>query len=210
MLAMNRRIFAIQLALLGVGGGLGGALIFAGNHLGQLALTRAGTCVGIVSIGAFALISGIQAIVTKKLGFEPRNPATFGRTELYTGLAAELWGVLFIAFAILLFILAGVTWLYPGGAEAFCSDFLGKPWGWGIILLGIGLTAMTSGFIRLLAGSAGYYTGLADLVERISGAIPLLLGLGMATAGLLLIIAPTLTTSLAKQMMTSIAQRFFR
>jgi hypothetical protein len=210
MLAVNRRIFAIQLALLGLGGGLGGALIFVGNRLGQLALTEAGTYLGILSIGAFALISGIHAIVTKKVGFEPRNPATFGRTELYTGLAAVLWGVLFIAFAILLFILAGVTWRYPGGAQPFLTDFLAKPWGWGIILLGIGLTAMTSGFIRLLAGSAGYYTGLADLVQRISGAIPLLLGLGVATAGLLLIIAPNLTTSVAKQTITSIVDRYFR
>ncbi|MGE5303285.1 MAG: hypothetical protein ACM3TN_08140 [Alphaproteobacteria bacterium] len=207
---MNRRILAIQLGLLGLGGGLGGALIFVGNRLGQLGLTKAGTYVGIVSIGAFALVSGIHAIVTKKVGFEPRNPATFGRTEIYTGLAAKLWGALFIAFAILLFILAGVTWLYPGGAEAFWTDFLTKPWGWGIILLGIGLTVMTSGFIRLMAGSAGYYTGLADLVERISGAIPFVLGLGMATAGLLLIIAPNLTMGMTKQMMTSIVDRYFR
>ncbi len=207
---MNRRILAIQLGLLGLGGGLGGALIFVGNRLGELGLTKAGTCVGIVSIGAFALVSGIHAIVTKKVGFEPRNPATFGRTEIYTGLAAKLWGVLFLTFAVMLFILAGVTWFYPGGTEAFLTDFLAKPWGWGIILLGVGLTAMTSGFIRLLAGSAGYYTGLADLVERIGGAIPLLLGLGLATAGMLLIVAPHLTMSAAKQMMTSIVDRYFR
>jgi hypothetical protein len=201
---MNRRMLWLQLVLLG----LGGALLYTGGQLGQPTLTKVGISLGIASIGTFVLVSGIQAIVTKKLGYEPRR-SNFGRREFYTGLTAQLWGILFIAFAVLLFILAGITWLYPGGAEAFWADLLGKPMGWGIILLCIGLTVTTTGIIRLLAGSAGYYTGLADFVERISGIIPLLIGLGMTTIGLLLLVLPEMVTSLAQQTITSIGQWLF-
>ena len=158
---------------------------------------------GGVCIGAFALVAGIAAIVTKRLGFETRQ-RNFGRLEVYTGAAARLWGILFIAFALLVFLLVGIGWFYPGGAEAFWAKFLGQPWGWGIILLAIGLVLVVNGIIRLLAGSAGYYKGLADLVERISGIIPLLIGLGLAAVGLGLIIAPDPLLSLAKQAWTFI------
>jgi hypothetical protein len=201
---MSKRTLWFQLVLLG----LGGALLYIGGQLGQPTLTQVGISLGIFSIGTFVLVSGVQAIVTKKMGFEPRRP-NFGPRELYTGLTAQLWGILFIAFAVLLFILAGVTWLYPGGAEVFWADLLGSPLGWGIVLLCIGLTVVTTGIIRLLAGSAGYYTGLADFVERISGVIPLLIGSGMTTIGLLLIVVPEMVMSLAQQMITSIGQWIF-
>jgi hypothetical protein len=175
--------------------------MYAGIHLGLPILTDLGT----TSIGAFALVGGIQAIRTKRLGFETRQ-RNFGRISMYTGLAAQLLGILFIAFAILVFFLTGIAWLYPGGAEAFWANFLGQPWGWGILLFGIGLAVMVNGVIRLLAGSAGYYKGLPDQVERISGVIPLLFGLGLVTAGLWLIIAPGWVMSLTKQVMTSIWQ----
>jgi hypothetical protein len=201
---MSRRMLWLQLILLG----LAGALLYAGSQSGQPTLTKVGISLGIASIGMFVLVSGIQAIVTKKIGFEPRR-RNFGPREFYTGLTAQLWGILFIAFAVLFFILAGITWLYPGGAEAFWADLLGSALGWGIILLCIGLTAVTTGIIRLLAGSAGYYTGLADFVERASGIIPLLIGLGMTTSGLLLIVVPETVMSLAQQMITSIGQWLF-
>lgn len=198
---MYRRSDWVEIALLV----LSFALMYAGVQLGLPALINLGG----FSIGAFALVGGVQAIITKRLGFETRQ-RNFGPRELYTGLAAQLWGVLFIAFAILVFILVGIAWIYPGGAEAFWANFLGQTWGWGIILLGIGLTLVVNGIIRLMAGSAGYYKGVADLVERISGVIPLLIGLGLAALGFLLIIAPGPLTSLAKQVMTSLERWFLR
>lgn len=190
----------IQLALLG----LAFVLMYAGTQLGLPVLINLGSA----SIGAFALVGGIQAIVTKRLGFETRQ-RNFGPVEMYTGLAAQLWGVLFIAFALLVFFLTGVSWFYHGGAEAFWADFLGHTWGWGILLLGIGLTLVVNGVIRLLAGSAGYYKGLTDLVQRISGIIPLLIGLGMTIVGLLLLVVPGLIMGLIKLVMNSIMQRIF-
>jgi hypothetical protein len=176
--------------------------MYAGVQLSLPILTNLGTA----SIGALALVGGVQAIITRRLGFETRQ-RNFGRIAMYTGLAAQLWGILFIAFALLVFLLTGIAWLYPGGAEAFWANFLGQPWGWGILLLGIGLAVVVNGVIRLLAGSAGYFKGLPDLVERISGFIPLLIGLGLASAGLWLIIAPGWVMSLTKQVMTFIWQR---
>jgi hypothetical protein len=179
-------------------------LLFAGTRLGLPLLTNLGG----LSIGAFALVGVLRAIITKKLGFETRQ-RNFGRREMYTGLAAQLWGILFIAFAFLVFILVGAAWLYPGGAEAFWSGLLGKTWGWGIILLGIGLVLVVNGVIQLLAGSAGYYQGLADQVERVGGVLPLLFGSGLSVVGVLLIIAPGWLMSLARYSMNSISQLFF-
>jgi hypothetical protein len=197
---MYRRSDWIELGLLA----LACVLIYAGVRLSWPILTDLGG----FSIGAFALVAGFEAIRTKRLGFETRQ-RNFGPRELYTGLAAQLWGVLFIAFAILVFILVGVAWLYPGGAGAFWAAFLGRPWGWGIVLLGIGLTLVINGVIRFLAGSAGYYKGLADLVERTSGVIPLFLGSGLALVGLLLILAPGPLTSLARLAANTIQHWFF-
>ena len=196
---MYRRTDWLELALLG----LGCVLYYAGSRLGLPVLTTLGG----ISIGAFALVGGIQAIITKRLGFETRQ-RNFGRREFYTGLTAQLWGILFIAFAILVFVLSGIAWFYPGGAGAFFASFLGRPLGWGILLLGLGLTVLVDGVIRLSAGSAGYYTGLADLVERIGGVIPLLFGLGLTTVGLSLIIVPGWVMSFAGQALASIEQWF--
>jgi hypothetical protein len=182
---------------------LGFVLLYTGIRLNFPILTNLGN----ISIGVFALVGGIQAIIIKRLGFETRQ-RNFGPREMYTGLAAQLWGILLIAFAMLVFILTGIAWFYPGGTEAFWSNFLGRPWGWGIISLCIGLPVMVSGIIHLLAGSAGYYKGLADLVERISGVIPLVIGSGLAFLGLLLILVPTLVMSLAQQMLSSLQQWF--
>ena len=88
---------------------------------------------------------------------------------MYTGLAAQLWGILFIAFAGLVFLLTGIAWFYPGGVEAFLANFLRRPLRCGILLHGICLVVLLNGVIRLLASSAGYYKGLPDRVERFSG-----------------------------------------
>jgi hypothetical protein len=179
-------------------------LMVAGAQLSLPVLTNLGG----VSIGAFALVGGIQAIRTRRLGFETRQ-RNFGPRSIYTGLAAQLWGVLFIAFAILVFILAGVALFYPGGPGAFWAVILGKSWGWGIILTGIGLTAMVSGIIILMAGSAGYYKGLADLVEHLSGFLPLFIGLGVTAIGFLLLIVPGWLMSITHLVITSLERRIF-
>ena len=198
---MHRKSDWVELALLG----LAFVLMYAGVQLKVTALINlGGAC-----IGAFALVAGIQALRTKRVGFETRQ-RNFGPISTYTGLAAELLGILFIGFGVVVFALAGAASFYPGGAAAFWARFLGQPWGWGIILLGIGLALVINGVIRLLAGSAGYYRGLADLVERISGILPLLLGFGMTIAGLLLIAVPDLVISLARMAASAVVNQVFR
>ena len=192
---MSNRMLWFLIFLLG----LGGLFLYTGSRLNMPIASSLGTAF----IGSFVFAGGVHAIITKKLGYEPRDP-NFGRRELYTGLAAQLWGILFIVFALVIFILAGVSLFYPGGAEAFWAVSLGKPWGWGILLIGIGLAAIVNGIIHFLAGSAGYYKGLPDLVERISGIVPLILGLGMTVIGLSLILVPDLLIGLFNQIITTI------
>jgi hypothetical protein len=197
---MHRKSDWIELGLLG----LAFVLMYAGVQLKLSTLVD----VGSASIGAFALVAGIQAIRTKRLGFETRQ-RNFGPISMYTGLAAQLLGVVLAAFALAVFGLSGATLFYPGGAEAFWADFLGQAWGWGLILLGVGLALVILGVVRLMAGSAGYYRGMPDLVERVSGIIPLLIGFGMAFLGFLLIVVPGLVMGLARIAMTSAVHWIF-
>lgn len=162
---------------------------------------------GVFAIGTFILVAGIMTIRSKKIGFELKRP-NFGPTEVYRGLAAQLYGILFIAFALLLYAMIGVIWLYPGGIEAFLNFFFGQPWAWGLLLACVGIVAVVNGIIRLMAGSAGYYQGLADKVVRISGVLPLLFGLLLGLIGLLLIFVPDLVVGLFKQLFASIWQSF--
>jgi hypothetical protein len=55
------------------------------------------------------------------------------------------------------------------------------------------------GFIRLIAGSGGYYTGLQDKVARISGIIPTIFGAGLVLIGIILLFFPDLLHSLFDQ-----------
>jgi len=198
---MSRRLIWILIILLGLG-----ALLL--KTMPQLN-TPAVTSLVVTGIGIFVLAAGVQTLRSKKIGFESKR-ANFGPTEVYRGLAAQLYGILFILFALLIFALVGVIWLYPGGIEAFLAAFFAQSWGWGVVITAIGLVAIVSGVIRLMAGSAGYYKGVADKVERISGLLPLLFGLLLGLIGLLLILVPDLLTGVFKQLFNSIWQKFSR
>ena len=197
---MKRRSDWLELALFG----LSFVLMFAGTKLNFPVLTN----LGIVSLGGFALVAGIQALRTRRFGFET-SQRNFGPISLYNGLAAQLWGFIFIAIAILLFFLAGIAWLYPGGNEAFWTFFFGRSWGWGILLTCAGLVVMVGGIITLISGSAGYYQGLADKVQRISGVIPLAIGSVVAVIGLSLLIFPDWLAGIAHAIIQFIGQRLF-
>ena len=179
--------------------GLGFVFLYAGAHFHISALTNLGG----ICIGAFPLVAGIQAIRTKRLGFETHQ-RDFGPISTYKGLAAQLWGFLFITFAVLIFILVGIAWFYPEGNEAFWSAFLDKSWGWGFILICAGLTVMVMGIITLISGSAGYYKGLADQIQRFSGLIPFIIGLGVAAVGVMLVFFPESLSSLLLGVMNTI------
>jgi hypothetical protein len=178
---MYRKSDWMEIALFG----LAVVLLYAGVKLGLPLLTNLGG----LCIGAFGLVAGIQTLRTKHLGFETRQK-NFGPITTYTGLAAQLWGALFLAFAGLVFVLVGVAWFYPGGAEAFWSSFFATSWGWGFILIAAGAAFGVSGLATLLAGSGGYYKGLQDRVIRASGFLPLFFGMALAALGLFLILFP--------------------
>jgi hypothetical protein len=132
------------------------------------------------------------------LGFFPKNP-NFGRTETYHGRTAQLWGIIFIFMGICLLVVAVLNLTLKGGMEEFWSILLGTNWGWGIVLVCIGLVVLMMGFIRLIAGSGGYYTGLQDKVARISGIIPTIFGAGLVLIGIILLFFPDLLHSLFDQ-----------
>jgi hypothetical protein len=198
---MYRKSDWVELGFLG----LAFVLLYGGTRLSLPILSNLGSA----CIGAFGLVAGIDAIRSGHVGFETRRK-NFGRISSYTGLSARLIGILFIAFALMTFGLTGMAMFYQGGAGAFWSNLFSNSWGWGIILSAVGLAVSLIGFIQLSAGSAGYYKGLADKVERIGGIFPLLFGLVMIVLGMLLIFLPGVLLDLWNQALAVILGRFSR
>jgi len=186
---MNQRTFGCQMTILIIGGGFGGLLIYMGRLLVEPIWSRFGLSMVLTSVGMFAMLAGIEAMLIRKVGFVPRR-SNYGTRERYTSFTTQLWGILFIVAAIVLISLGGVNWLYPGGIQAFMDVFFKDYWGWGVLLFGIGLAAIINGMITLLAGSAGIYQGRSKKMERINGILPLFLGFLFVGMALLLIAEP--------------------
>jgi len=164
------------------------------------------TYLSVTFIGLTALLAGIQVIVTKEAFFLPHGEqALRQRSELYSGLAAQLWGVIFLLFG-LGFVLGGATALFiPQQAQATVDRLFETAAGWGILLLVIGLFVALYGLTRLLAGVAavGSRTRLRfhDVGYRLLGGFLLLLGMGLAIIGILLLISPETLVEFAMRLL---------
>jgi len=119
----------------------------------------------------------------------------------YANLAAQLWGILLVAGACLLFLLGIAGLLVKGGAAAFWTDFLNKPYGWGMLLLGAGGGLGIYGTIRLLENIAwkpkDFSSRMYIFEELIKGGFSIFIGLVLLGIGAGLLLAPQLLRSLA-------------
>jgi len=180
---------------------LGVLILIIGNRLS----IPTSIFIGVLCFGLVCLIAGIQMIVTRHANFFTRTNAPH---ENYTGLPAQLWGVLFLLLAMLFFILALAGLFLPGGEEAFWELFLNKPMGWGVLLLLLGTYTVVYGIIRLMAGSAvagtGFIAGVNNLGGRFLGGLSLLFGLGLVLFGLALIIAPGVLAAIFNNFVTGV------
>ncbi len=204
---MNQRSFSCQMILLILGGGLGGLLIYTGDLLSEPIWKQIGMSVLLVSMGFFALLGGVEAMIIKRVGFETRRWDST-RAEQYTGLTAQVWGVLFIAASVVLFILAGVNWFYAGGIDAFAASFIEKTWGWGILVCGIGVAAMVNGIIARVARSADLKKRMRPKEDQWAGVLPLVMGGIFLLVGCLLIFAPQVVIQVGKNLVSSVDRLF--
>lgn len=180
---------------------LAAGLMFAADRLGLPALTFA----GVIVLGVTAIVVGIQVIVTREAFFLPTGDQSLRRrAESYSGLAAQIWGVMFVLFG-LIFIGVGVIGLgNPEGAFGFVEQALETSAGWGALLFVIGVFITLYGFTRLLAGGA-HTSGssarlqLRDMVYRLFGFVVLVAGLLLLALGYILFASPETLTSLLGQ-----------
>jgi hypothetical protein len=185
---------------------LGGALAFAGDRLSLPVLTN----LALLCIGLLMVLVGGELIVTKRAVFALGGLAYTQGKEVFEGLAAQLWGVLFLGLGMLVILFTLARWFAPYVLKSYWSTLQGTPAGVGLALFGLGVMAVLYGAIRLLAGSAGLdlgaLTGLSNFLDRMAGAVVLLIGLGLVLVGLLLIVAPGIVFALIEQLKTLILQ----
>lgn len=184
---------------------LGGvAIALIGNFLSISIVMKAGficICLAIIALG-------IEMLVTGRAIFSTWPGLSWGHYERFSGLPARLWGILFLVFGGFLGVFTAADAIFPGGAEAVWSKFMDTPRGVGIFSLGAGAIAIMYGVIRVIAGSALAGSGLgatvSNFLERTWGGFVLLIGLGFALLGLVLVIAPDILLAPINQVLQSI------
>jgi hypothetical protein len=181
-----RNLSSIELFLLLLAGGLA----FAGQQFSIPFLTN----LALHCLGLMMVLVGGEFLVTKRAEFAIGGWVYIQARETFKGLAAQLWGVLFLGLGLLVILVTLAKWLVPAAAGSFWSRLQGTPTGAGLALAGLGLAACLYGLIRLLAGSAGVdlgrLTSLSNLLDRLAGGVVFLLGLGLIFLGVSLVIAP--------------------
>lgn len=174
-------------------------LLFAGEQLSLPFLALFGWMV----FGVLALLLGLEVIVTREVSFYRYRADHVVGSESYSGCAAQLWGSLFVLFGLGLVLGALAALLEPQQAQAVLDQAFEQPWGWGILIAGLGMLLATYGLTRLLAGGATTVRGVALAIRhvgyRVFGAVCLLLGAGLMALGLILIISPESLSAFLQQ-----------
>ena len=186
----------IDLSLLLLGGGLG--------YLGEKFSIPVLTNLALLCVSLLFILVGAELIITKKAEFALGGWAYTQGKETFTGLAAQLWGILFLGLGLLALLFTLAKWILPVQINALLDHLQGSSAGAGLALTGLGLIAILYGTIRLMAGSAGVDLGrltrLSNFADRAGGCLVLLIGLSLALFGFLLIVAPNIISALFEQL----------
>lgn len=174
-------------------------LLFAAERLHLPALAP----LGWVVFGVLALLVGLEVIVTREASFSRRRADHVVGSELYSGCAAQLWGLMFVLFGLGLALGALAALVRPQQAQAILDQALEEPWGWGILIASLGVFVTLYGLARLLAGGAatvyGFWQRVRYVGYQVQGGVYLLIGVGLVTLGLMLITSPELLTAFIQQ-----------
>lgn len=147
----------------------------------------------LILLGITSLLAGIQVVVKKEAFFLPRGErASRRRSELYSGLAAQLWGIIFILFGLGLLLGGAAALFIPEQAQATVDRLFDSAAGWGILLIVLGVLAGLYGLTRLLSGAAAVSRRMVwrNAGYRLLGGFLLLLGIALVAVGVLLLTSP--------------------
>jgi len=141
--------------------------------------------------GVYGIFAGFQMIISK----HAEVPTSGGRSahkEYHTGIAAQLWGFLYILFGVITILIALGMSISGETSKAWVESFFAKPSGMGWFMTAAGGMILLFGIIRLISGNASYTETKLVPFERVTGGISFfLLGLVILSAGLWLIISPS-------------------
>jgi hypothetical protein len=169
---------------------LGGVLVYAGQDWSVPLATEIGTAV----LGVFMIAVGIDMIFKRARAVRQAGWLQQAVVDMYRGLAELLWGLLFIVLGLVVLAFALMSRFGSIPPETFLGNLLNTPSGLGAILAFTGTVMLTNGIIRMLGGSwrvdARHRGGLPYWADRSVGAAVLLMGLGIALTGLLVLVAP--------------------
>lgn len=197
-----RNLSTIELSLLLLAAGLA----FAGQQFSIALLTN----LALLCLGMMMALVGVELLVTKRVEFAIGGWVYIQARETYQGLAAQLWGVLFLGLGLLAILVTLARLIVPVAANSFWSRLQGTPAGLGLALAGLGLMATLYGFIRMLAGSAGVdlgrLTSVSNLLDRFAGALVFFVGLGLVLIGFLLILSPGVLSAIVVRLAAWILQ----
>ena len=177
-----------------------GGLMFAAERLAMPALTFG----GLILLGLCAIVSGIQVIITRQAFFLPSGrDSVRRRAESYSGLAAQLWGVMFVLFGLIFMGIGLLGIRSPGQVFAYFEQALETSAGWGALLFTIGVFVTLYGATRILAGDAStgsdFQVRLRDIGYRLFGGAALFFGLLLLALGYILFTSPEMLSGMVQE-----------
>jgi|GEM_PF-2748153 len=141
--------------------------------------------------GVYGIFTGFQMILSKRAEV-PTSGGGSAHKEYHTGIAAQLWGFLYILFGVITILIALGMSVPSETSKAWVETFFARPSGMGWFMTVAGGMILLFGVIRLISGNAPYTETKLIPFERITGGISSsLLGLLILGTGLWLIIAPS-------------------
>ena len=160
--------------------------------------------------GLYGMFAGVRMIVSRRAEI-PTSSGTSAHLEYHTGLAARLWGVLFLMFGTVAIALAWNVWFLPEGDGAFVRVIAASPLLSGSIISTAGLGVGFYGLTRLLAPRETFRETKLNRFEQIfRGVLFSFMGLAILSAGLVRMAAPGALTALRDLVYEWVANRFLR
>jgi hypothetical protein len=183
----------------------GGGLLYLGEDWGIPGATE----IGLGVIGLFLIVIGIDIIIKRMGAFRIDGWTQAHVVDMYRSAADLLWGLVFLCLGLVVTALVLMSRFGPVDAGSFWGNLLNTAEGLGTILAFVGLMLLLNGLIRALAGSGNAdprrIGGLANVLDRVAGAAVFLVGAGIATSGLTVLLAPDVARGAVQRLMNLLA-----
>lgn len=141
--------------------------------------------------GLYGIFSGIQMIISKRADI-PTSGGGSAHVEHHKGLSAQIWGILFVVFGVLIVFIALAMTVYQDSSRSWIENFFSASTGFGWFMTVAGTILLLFGVMRLISGNAPYTETKLIPFERVMGGVYfLLIGLGLIGIGLWLILSPS-------------------